>query len=86
MAAVDDVVAAIQTVIESMKGVDSEFAAAVTESETAVDKANEVGNPATIEAFTEIKNDLEASREQLNAFQAGLDTVLGKAEAIAENP
>lgn len=82
MAAVDDVISAIEQVQGELGGGDGAYNKAIEEADDAIGKANDVGDPKTVEAFTAIKDELEQLRQQLGALIEATDGVLDQAKAI----
>lgn len=85
MSAIEDVIGALDNVIEKLEEATAGTQAAESEADTGLDHANAAGAPSLIEGFTAVKDELETLRGLIEAARNGADEVMATAKSIADS-
>lgn len=85
MSAIEDVIGALDGVIDKLDEATAGTQAAESEADTGLDHATAAGANAATEGFTAVKDQIETLRGLIDAARQGADEALSTAKAVADS-
>jgi hypothetical protein len=85
MSAIEDVIGALDNVIEKIDEATTGAQAAESEADTGYDQVSAAGANAAMEGFAAVKEQIETLKGLLDAARQGADEALSTAKAVADS-